>query len=108
MVTVRQASSKGWLPITVAFYGAVLDVIQGRRRWFGLRPRNTSEWYALSRDWQNLFSHAMLGVFHAPSWREDIGTPESESLAVADAFMVVHSTLAYRLGLIANWSFVTT
>ena len=107
MVTVRQASALGWMAIAIGFYGAVLDVIQGRRRWFGLRPRNTSEWYALSRDWQNLFSNAMLGVLHAPSWSEDTGMLQSESLAVADAFMVVHSTLGYRLGLIANWSFVT-
>lgn len=108
MIAVRQASSSGWLGMGIGFYGAIFDVIQGRRRWFGLRPRNTSEWYALSRDWQNLFSHAMLGVFHAASWSEVRGTSESESLAAADAFLVVHSTLGYRLGMIAKWRFVTT
>lgn len=107
MVTVRQASAPGWIAAAISFYGAVLDVVQGRRRWFGLRPRSTAQWCALSQDWQNLFSHAMIGVFHAPSWREDAGMPQSESLAVADAFMVVHSTFGYRLGLIAHWSFVT-
>ena len=105
MVTVRQASSDGWLPTCISFYGAILDVIQGRRRWFGLRPRNTSEWYALSRDWQNLFSHAMLGVFHAPSWSEVRDNHQSESLAAADAYMVVHSTRRYRIGLLARWKF---
>jgi hypothetical protein len=107
MVTVRQASAPGWLAAAISFYGAVLDIVQGRRRWFGLRPRNTSEWLALSPDWQNLFSHAMIGVFHAPSWSEDTGTQQSESLAVADAFMVANSTFAYRFGLIAKWTFVT-
>lgn len=105
MTTIREAYSDGWLQTSVGFYGAVVDVIQGRRNWFGLRPRNTSAWYALSRDWQNLFSRTMLGVFHAPSWSETKSLADSESLAAADAFMAVHSTCRYRFGLLAKWRF---
>jgi hypothetical protein len=106
MTAIREAHSDGWLETTVGFYGAVIDVIQGRRNWFGLRPRNTSAWYALSRDWQNLFSRVMPGVFHAPSWSETNSLSDSESLAAADAFMAVHSTFCYRVGLLMKWRFV--
>jgi len=99
-VTIRQAHPGGWPASGVGLYGAVLDIVQGRRRWFGLRPRNTSEWYALGRDWQILFSQSMLGVFHAPSWSEDPQGPDNESVAAADAFMAVRPTLRDRFDLI--------
>ncbi len=102
MATVRQAHSRGWLAASTGLYGSVLDIVQGRRRWFGLRPRSVSEWYALGRDWQNLFSHRMFGVFHAPSWAESADISESESLAVADAFMAVHGSLGDQIGLIVR------
>lgn len=99
-VMIRQANPGGWLANGIGLYGAVLDIVQGRRRWFGLRPRNISEWYALGRDWQTLFGGSMLGVFHAPSWRDGRQALDIESVAAADAFMAVKSSRWDRLGLI--------
>jgi NDP-sugar pyrophosphorylase family protein len=97
--TVREPSAEDGVAAAIGLYGAMLDVAQGRRRWFGLRIRNPSEWYSLGRDWQNLFSQSMVGVFHAPSWAKDNATCD-ESHAAADAFMAVHPNLVDRLRLI--------
>jgi len=97
--TVREPLSKDWVAGATGIYGAMIDVAQGRRRWFGLRTRDASEWYALGRDWQNLFSRSKAGFFHAPSWSQD-DTTNSESRAAADAFMAVHSTFSDRLRLL--------
>jgi hypothetical protein len=99
-VKIRQAHATDWLTRVPGFYGALLDVVQGRRRWFGLRSRSASEWYALGRDWQTLFSHSMLGIFHAPSWTDCSAISDNESEAAADAFMAVHATGLDRLSLI--------
>lgn len=79
----------GWCAPAIGFLGALLDVAQGRRRWFGVRPRSPSEWYALRRDWQRLFSGLPIGVFHAPAWTDDAAHEDSEMWAVADAYFAV-------------------
>lgn len=88
--TVRQARANAgradWL---LGRYGALLDVVQGRRHWFGIRPRDASQWYSLGRDWQILFGRTALGFFHAPAWVDRTGTHSSESLAAADAYFSV-------------------
>jgi hypothetical protein len=95
--TVRQAHSRQTADRWVGHYGALLDILQGRRNWFGLRPRPESEWYALGRDWQDLFSRTAIGLFHAPAWSEDSDNLDSEAYAAADAFMAVQSTMAGRV-----------
>jgi hypothetical protein len=88
---VRQARPDGgktdWL---LGSYGALLDVVQGRRNWFGIRPRDASQWYALGRDWQILFGRTALGFFHAPAWKDPAqDTHHNESQAVADAYFAI-------------------
>jgi hypothetical protein len=95
--TVRQPHSAQACDRWLGQYGAVLDIAQGRRNWFGLRPRRDSEWYALGRDWQDLFSRTAIGLFHAPAWTEGSATVDSEAYAVADAFMAVQSSFAGRI-----------
>lgn len=74
-----------------------LDVAQNRRHWFGIRPRTPSQWYALPRDWQQLFAERPLGVLFAPAWmdpqapaqREGQDGAAGEMLAAADAYFAV-------------------
>jgi hypothetical protein len=94
---VRLAHSGRTLDRWVAHFGALLDIVQGRRNWFGLRPRQEPEWYALGRDWQELFSRTAIGLFHAPAWQEVGGHLDSEAYAAADAFMAVQSTMTGRV-----------
>jgi hypothetical protein len=96
-VAVRLAHSPHALDRGVATFGAVLDVVQGRRNWFGLRPRAQPQWLALGRDWQELFSRSAIGVFHAPAWTEPGDLPDGEACAAADAFMAVQSGMAGRV-----------
>jgi hypothetical protein len=95
--TVRQPHSRQAVDRWVGHFGALIDIAQGRRSWFGLRPRPEAEWYALGRDWQNLFSRTAIGLFHAPAWSEDSHHMNSEVCAAADAFMAVQSSMAGRV-----------
>jgi hypothetical protein len=72
---------------TLAHYGGLLDVLQGRRCWFGVRPRRSGEWYALSPEWQSLLASAPIGVLNAPAWAADDGV-RMEARAAADAFYI--------------------
>jgi hypothetical protein len=103
--TVRQPHSRHSLDKWIAHFGAMLDIAQGRRNWFGLRPRLESEWYSLGNDWQQLFSHTAIGVFHAPAWSEDSDNLDNEAYAAADAFMAVQSTMSARLKIL--YSYIT-
>lgn len=76
-------------------YGAWLDILAGRRSWFGARPRSQSEWYALSRDWQLLLADTPIGCLHAPAWSEGPGE-SAEAGASADVFFAVNQGLAQR------------
>lgn len=71
-----------------AHYGGLLDVVQGRRCWFGVRPRRSGEWYALSAEWQSLLASAPIGLLNAPAWSGDDGIRQ-EAGAAADAFYAV-------------------
>ncbi|MDH4390583.1 MAG: hypothetical protein QE285_04045 [Aquabacterium sp.] len=83
-------------------FGAVLDVLQGRRAWFGVRPRQPGDWYALNRDWQRLLARQPIGFFHARAWHDD-GLPSSvEAQAVADAFFAASGTLRERVAAVAG------
>ncbi|MFO1413322.1 MAG: hypothetical protein U1F10_05315 [Burkholderiales bacterium] len=71
-----------------AAYGALLDVAQGRRHWFGVRPRRSGEWHALNPEWQALLASAPIGLFNAPAWAADDGV-RLEADAAADVFFAV-------------------
>jgi hypothetical protein len=101
-VPVRLAHSVRAPDRWVAHFGALLDIVQGRRSWFGLRPRQEPEWYALGRDWQELFSRTAIGLFHAPAWTETGSHLDSEAYAAADAFMAVQSTMAGRVRILTS------
>jgi hypothetical protein len=101
-VKVRLAHSHRTTDRWAAHWGALLDIVQGRRCWFGLRPRRDDEWQALGRDWQELFSRTAIGLFHAPAWTEGSDNSGSEACAAADAFMAVQSTLAVRVKILIH------
>jgi len=96
-VPVRLAHSDRAVDRYVAYFGGLLDIVQGRRCWFGMRPRLEAQWYALGRDWQTLFSRTPIGLFHAAAWTENNGNLDSEACAAADAFMAVQSSTAGRV-----------
>jgi hypothetical protein len=72
----------------LAHYGGLLDVLQGRRCWFGVRARSRGQWYSLSSEWQMLLSSAPIGLLNAPAWAADEGFRQ-EAGAAADAFFAV-------------------
>lgn len=79
----------------MAHFGALLDVAQGVRRWFGVRPRHPNEWYSLSHEWQGLLAGAPIGLMHSAAWK-DVGEQGSESIGAADVFYVVqHGSAEY-------------
>jgi hypothetical protein len=97
MVTLRMPHT-GHLEFSwVSAYGGLLDIFQGRRAWFGIRPRTEEEWNHLALDWQNLFSRSVIGVFYAPAWREGAECASHESNAVADAFMAVQKSFFAKM-----------
>lgn len=85
----------------LAHYGAWMDVVGGRRSWFGSRPRSPSEWYALGRDWQLLLSASPVGCLHASAWSEE-GGDNLEAYAAADVFFAVSQTTALRLRIVLS------
>jgi NDP-sugar pyrophosphorylase family protein len=96
-VTVRVATGAGLPAWLSGRFGALLDVAQGRRQWFGIRPRDEAQWYALRRDWQLLFADQPVGFFHAPSWIEVGERADGEALAAADAYFTVRASFGERL-----------
>lgn len=83
--------------------GRLLDVVQGRRNWFGVRPRDASQWHALGRDWQILFGRTALGFFHAPAWADPArGINSNESQAVADAYFAISNSPRERFRILCS------
>ena len=80
-------------------YGGLLDVALGRRCWFGVRPRRSAEWYALSAEWQSLLARAPVGFLHAPAWSAEDGT-RMEASAAADVFYAVRRNWRENLRLV--------
>lgn len=99
-VTVRVPGAAGLLAWLSGRYGALLDLVQGRRAWFGIRARDEAQWYALRRDWQLLFADQPVGFFHAPSWIEIGRQADGEALAAADAYFTVRASVGERLRLV--------
>jgi hypothetical protein len=89
----------------LARYGSWLDVLQGRRSWFGARPRSLSEWSQLSPDWQLLLASTPVGCLHAPAW-SDSQAECAEACAAADVFFAVRRSQAEKLRLL--WTAMRT
>ena len=85
----------------LGLFGGLLDVAQGQRTWFGLRPRDASQWYALGRHWQELFSRVPVGLLHAPAWSEGQRSADLEASAAADAFFAARPGPAERARIVA-------
>jgi N-acetylglucosaminyldiphosphoundecaprenol N-acetyl-beta-D-mannosaminyltransferase len=77
----RQARAWAWA-------AGVIDVLQGRRAWIGVRARCESEWYALRPEWKSLLAHRPIGLLTAPAWY-DSPSLQTEACAAADVFAVV-------------------
>jgi len=89
---VREAAGAGTLAALLGRWGGLLDIVQGRRRWFGIRARTPVQWYALRRDWQSLFAGAAIGLFRAPAWRDRAAPADSDAIDAADAYFVVSAS----------------
>ena len=83
----------------LAQYGAWLDVLAGKRSWFGVRPRGLSEWYAIGRDWQLLLANTPVGCLHAPAWSEH-SADNNDARAAADVFFAVSQGWAERMRIV--------
>lgn len=67
--TLRQpvgsgSSAGSWL----TWYGALLDVAQGRRHWVGVRARRIEQWFALEAEARAALSLAPIGLWHPVAW----------------------------------------
>jgi len=93
------SGSCGWL---LGMYGGVLDIVQGRRHWLGIRPRDAAEWYALRKHWQTLFANKPIGLLNAPEWHDDPSNHSTDAQAAADAYLIVKSGWQDRLRVLLN------
>ncbi|MEJ6006969.1 WecB/TagA/CpsF family glycosyltransferase [Paucibacter sp. AS339] len=75
-----------------AHLAALIDVLQGRRQWIGMRPRSRSQWYALRPEWQQILAVSPVGLLHAPAWCEQ-EDEHDEACAAADVLCAVLSPL---------------
>jgi len=97
LLTLRCApDSASKPPHPLALYGAWLDILAGRRSWFGARPRGLSEWYAIGRDWQLLLGNTPVGCLHAPAWSEH-SAESTDARAAADVFFAVSQGWTERM-----------
>lgn len=66
--TLRQSGAHnggtGWL----SWYGALLDVAEGRRHWVGVRARRIEQWFALDSDARASLAFAPIGLWHPVAW----------------------------------------
>ena len=72
----------------LAWYGALLDVAQGRRHWVGVRARRLDQWFALDSDTRAALSFAPIGVWHPAAWTNRFDCV-LRSEAVADRLWLV-------------------
>ena len=61
---VSGSSGANWL----TWYGALLDVAQGRRHWVGVRARRIEQWFALETETRATLSLAPIGLWHPVAW----------------------------------------
>jgi exopolysaccharide biosynthesis WecB/TagA/CpsF family protein len=68
-ITLRQpAAARNGREGLLAWYGALLDVAQGRRQWVGVRPRRLEQWFALEADTRQALNFAPIGLWHPAAW----------------------------------------
>ena len=61
-------NSARWL----AWYGALLDVVQGRRHWVGVRPRRVEYWFGLDANARDKLGFAPIGLWHPVAWTNQL------------------------------------
>ena len=66
---VINQSRARWL----AWYGALLDVAQGRRHWVGIRARRLDQWFALDAPTRAALSFAPIGLWNPIAWTNHLG-----------------------------------
>jgi hypothetical protein len=87
--------------VSGAHFGSLLDVALGRRAWFGVRARTTTQWYALRSEWQTLLSKAPIGLIHARAWADDEALRD-DAEAVADVFYAARQGVAQNVRLLGG------
>lgn len=85
----------------LGLFGVMIDVMLGRRAWFGVRARTRTEWYALRAEWQALLSQAPVGLIHAAAWADGDTSP-TEGEVAADVFHAARQGLRENLRLLAT------
>jgi Glycosyl transferase WecG/TagA/CpsF family len=66
--------------------GPVIDVMEGKREWIGVRPRSENEWHAIRRDWQNILLGKPIGVLFAKSF-ETLPSDFASCRDIADVYL---------------------
>jgi N-acetylglucosaminyldiphosphoundecaprenol N-acetyl-beta-D-mannosaminyltransferase len=68
-VTLRQpVTGRNRTEHFLAWYGALLDVAQGRRQWVGVRARRIEQWFVLEFDTRQALNFAPIGLWHPVAW----------------------------------------
>lgn len=100
MQAVRMSPGAGLAGRIIGLQGSLLDLVQGRRSWLGVRARDEAAWQALPPDWQVLFANQPIGVLHAAAWSEPSPGVARDASAAADAYLTVRLS---RLGILRRW-----
>ncbi len=66
--TVRQSGTSTSGARWLGWYGALLDVAEGRRHWVGVRARRIEQWFALESDTRAALAFAPIGLWHPVAW----------------------------------------
>lgn len=82
-ITLRHpVASRNHIEGLMAWYGALLDVAQGRRHWAGVRARRIDQWFALEADTREALNFAPIGLWHPAAWTNRLDCVlHSEALA---------------------------
>jgi len=68
MTTLRQPAAHIHGAAWLAWYGALLDVAEGRRHWVGIRARRIEQWFSLESDARAALAFAPIGLWHPVAW----------------------------------------
>jgi N-acetylglucosaminyldiphosphoundecaprenol N-acetyl-beta-D-mannosaminyltransferase len=66
--TLRQSATNNGGARWLAWYGALLDVAEGRRHWVGVRARHVGQWFGLESDARAALAFAPIGVLNPVAW----------------------------------------
>lgn len=86
--TLRQPTSHSHGASWLAWYGALLDVAEGRRHWVGIRPRRMEQWFTLDSSTRSALAFAPIGLWHPMAWTNRLDCV-LEAEAAADRLWLV-------------------